>query len=224
MIRYFIKHYSTFCDRIIIYDDQSTDLTRDIVGGFAELRECPWVGLDDIRSIELATTTYKEARGEADWVIWVDADEFIYHPDLPGMLAWLKDVGVTLPSVEGYSMISTSPPSGSGQIYDEIKTGFLDTSYAKHCVFDPQIDITWSAGKHQVAGGPFVTNSNDPLKLLHYRYLGPEWHLARNSRNYERVTPENKMRHHGMETYPGYEGHHSPAWYAEQISRAKVCV
>jgi glycosyltransferase involved in cell wall biosynthesis len=225
MLTYFLRHYQSFCEKVIIYDDQSTDGTREIAHeAGVELRDCPWSGLDDIKAVALASTQYKEARGEADWVIWVDVDEFIYDRKLKQRLTEMMEIGITLPSVEGFSMVNFTPPTGDGQIYDEIKTGFPDSAYSKQCVFDPAIDISWTTGRHTALVTAAVTNANLPLKLLHYRYLGPDWHLARNARNFSRLNAENRSRQHGMETYPNYQGLHSPAWYAQQTEQAVICV
>ncbi|HET7638190.1 MAG TPA: glycosyltransferase family 2 protein [Ktedonobacteraceae bacterium] len=222
LMPYFIRHYGSICSKIIVYDDDSTDCTREIVlsaGGI--VRQCPWSGLDDIKSVAFATEQYKEARNEANWVIWVDADEFVYHPRLADRLEELTLEGVALPKVVGFSMVAENPPSGHGQIYDEIRMGFPDKSYSKPCVFDPSLEIVWTPGKHEAYTDGSVSNLHDPLKLLHYRYMGSNWHIDRNYRNYERLDPINIARKHGQETYPGYTGDHSPQWY-EQHSQVLI--
>lgn len=226
MVKYFARHYSTFCERMILYDDASTDGTREIaMRAGAEVRDCPWGGLDDIRAIDLASTQYREAEGEADWVIWVDCDEFIYHPrGIAQRLLELKADGVQLPRVDGYSMVAENPPSGPSQIYDEIRTGFPDEAYSKPCVFDPSIGITWTTGRHVARATVPLQETSDPLRLLHYRYLGRRWHLERNARNFGHLTELNKAMMHGMETYPGATGKHTPVWYAEQVKLAQNCV
>lgn len=225
LMPYFMRHYKEFCSKIIVYDDHSTDNTRQIVwqnGGI--VRDCPWSGLDDIKHTEFAAQQYKEARGEADWVIWVDADEFIWHRQLTKRLLSLTLDGVTLPRVQGYSMVSDHVPDGTGQIYDEIRMGFRDDSYGKQCVFSPLIDIIWSAGKHEAYSLQSVSNTEDPLKLFHYRYLDATWHKQRNERNYARLDPINIARQHGIETYPGYEGKHSSSWYQDKARTLIDCI
>lgn len=228
MIRYFMRHYSSFCERIVVYDDRSEDDTADFArSAGAEVRPCPYQGLDDIEAVALAQRTYPEARGQADWVMWVDADEFVYHPQLTERLAALKSTGITVPLIAGYSMVADEPPSGDGQIYDEIRKGFPDPSYTKSCVFDPAINISWSTGRHEayiLDGTQVSVNEDDPIKLLHFRYLGAEWHIRRNVANYASLNLENKSRSHGREVYPGYEGPHSPDWYAEQVANAREVI
>lgn len=224
MIPYWVRHHKTFCERVIVYVDQDSD------DGTWELAEREgaevrlYVGngaLDDLAFIDLAHEHYKEARGKSDWVIWTDADEFVYHPKMAERLEKYRAEGANYPSVEGYCMFGLQPPSGNGQIYDEINTGIAAPEYAKVCIFDPMLDVRWEPGKHTAeVHGAVRGSGNDPIKLLHYRWLGEAYFLARNQRNYERLNEVNKQRQHGKELYPGYNGKYSPEWYAERVDVA----
>jgi glycosyltransferase involved in cell wall biosynthesis len=227
IIGYWARHYATFAERVIVYVDTDTDdATREIAAREgAEVRAFHSGGVcDDLAMVAFAQERYKEARGHADWVVWVDADEFLYHPRMASRLDELKAAGVTVPKVRGYTMVADAPPTGNGQVYDEIRIGLSSAEYGKPCIFDPMLEVTWSPGKHTASftGGPVVRSdgTGDPLKLLHYRYLGEEWFVARNARNFARVDENNRRMQHGRETYPGYAGIYSPAWYAEQRGNA----
>ena len=39
MLPYYLRHYSTFCDKIIVYDNMSTDSTRMIAESYGDLVE-----------------------------------------------------------------------------------------------------------------------------------------------------------------------------------------
>ena len=72
-------------------------------------------------------------------------------------------------------------------------------------------------------GNP-VTNDDEPLKLLHYRYLGKAYHEARNARNWGRITPRQRQLRLGYETAPDWQGDYSARWYEEQRATAvNVC-
>ena len=104
MMPYFLRHYETFANRIVLYDDGSDDGTREIIEShpLAELKDYPLdTGIDDQDLIEFAESIYPEARGQADWVIWVDADEIIYHPELANKLQEYLDRGVKVPMIGG---------------------------------------------------------------------------------------------------------------------------
>jgi glycosyltransferase involved in cell wall biosynthesis len=225
IIHYWVRHYRTFCERVIVYvDTDTTDGTGRIAADEgAEVRYHRTGGvLDDVGFVAFAQDRYKEARGQADWVVWVDADEFLYHPRMPERLTELRAAGVTYPLVAGYTMVADAPPAGPGQIYDEIRRGIPSPEYGKPCVFDPALEVAWSPGKHSATttGNATRDDGSDRLRLLHYRYLGAEWMVARNARNYARIDENNRRMRHGREVYPDYEGVYSPAWFAEQRGSA----
>jgi glycosyltransferase involved in cell wall biosynthesis len=229
LIQYWVRHYRTFCDTVIVYVDTDTDdLTAWIADAEgAEVRDYVGSGhLDDIAFVRFAQDQYKEARGKADWVIWTDVDEIVYHPRIGRRLEVLRAEGINVPIVQGYNMFGDGPPVGVGHIYDEIRRGVRAPAYDKVCIFDPSLDLTWTAGKHDAAFVQPVRcdDGSDPLRLLHYRWLGEAWHVARNARNFSRINAENLARRHGFETYPGYEGEYSRKWYREQAKLAYDCL
>ena len=175
LMPYWLRHYGAFCERLVVYDDASDDGTPDIVRAWgAELRTFPSSGaFDDTDMVTLANATYPEARGHADWVIWVDADELIYHPSVTARLSQLTQQGVTLPTINGYCMMADNLPSDpDAQLTDQVRTGIRVSRYDKPCVVDPQINIEWYAGRHEFnASGSVAGGADDPLKLLHYRWL-----------------------------------------------------
>ncbi len=113
IIPYWVRHYRTFCERVIVYQDTDTD---DGTGGYAlleggEVRSHALGGLDDLAFTAFAQEHYTEARGRADWVIWTDADELLWHPRGAGVrLHELRSQGVTYPHVLGYAMLADAPP------------------------------------------------------------------------------------------------------------------
>jgi glycosyltransferase involved in cell wall biosynthesis len=227
LIRYWVRHYRTFCDKVIVYCDLGSDDGTAILARKegAEIRPYGPSDLDDLAFVAFAQEQYKEARGHADWVVWTDADEFLYHPRLEQRLRELRQEGVNYPTVRGYSMMADHPPTGPGQIYDEIRNGFEAGAYAKVCIFDPMLDLTWSTGKHTATADGIVTDDgSDPLRLLHYRWLGETYFMERNRRNFSRLNATNKAMQHGYEIYPGYNGQYSPQWYAGQRNNVEVCV
>jgi glycosyltransferase involved in cell wall biosynthesis len=223
LLPYWVRHYRAFCERVVVYvDDASDDGTASVAAEHgAEVRFHKTGGLDDVAFVRFAQERYKEARGRADWVAWVDADEFLYHPRLKERLSVLREQGVTLPQVQGYQMVGEAPPRGPLPITAQIKKGLPAREYSKVCVFDPELEVAWEVGKHTASvAGAVVGGGDDPFKLLHYRYLGHDWLTARNARNYARMPEGNRANKHGVETYPGYEGMYGPAWYEAMAAQA----
>lgn len=205
MLPYFLRHYAPLCDRVIIFDDHSDDGGPALAAAYpnVEVRPYPGAGLDDIEFVEFAARTYPEARGLADWVVWVDADEFIYHHDLRGLLRHYQAQGITLPLVQGYAMFAERFPTTPAQIYAEVRCGTAYAAYSKPVVFDPRLELRWGAGKHDLQdAGAAVRSTTAEIRLLHFRHLGAEYFTARNARNYARMTMANIGRNLGFQVYP----------------------
>ena len=228
MVRYWARYYRAFCERVIVYDESSSDQTSAVASAEgAEVRQ--YFGsehLDDLAFIAFAQQTYPEARSHADWVIWTDVDEIVWHRNLIGHLTDMQAQGVTALRTEGYCMLAAEPPSGPGQITDLIRRGIPVKNYAKVAVFRPELDVRWTPGKHDAdIRDVRWDDGSDPIKLLHYRWLGDAWFRARNERNYNALNQVNRERLHGLETYPDFFGYLSPQWFVGQteVARDVVC-
>lgn len=204
ILPYWLRHYGPLADQLVIFDDNSTDLGPELArAAGAEVRPYPGTGLDDSEFVEFAAATYPEARGLADWVLWVDADEFIYHPDLRARLALYAAADVRLPRVAGYSMFANAFPTTTGQIYDEVHTGVRAPFYDKPVVFDPRLNLRWIPGKHALAEPVEVWRGGEAeIKLLHFRHLGERYFAERNARNFVRMSARNVALNYGYQTYP----------------------
>jgi glycosyltransferase involved in cell wall biosynthesis len=249
ILPFFLRHYGQFCDRITVFDDKSTDGTQEIVLGREEARQeaareneatgeapagrnaCRYVlepypfssGLDDRDFIRLATEAYKAARGNADWVIWVDPDEFLYMDAGPEgspfdqlratLEQFLKD-GIQVPLTRGFQMMSNSFPDASSgaQIWELVTEGIEDPVYAKPCIFRPECEMQWEPGKHYVHGH-FKRSYSPRLKVLHYRCLGLNYLRERHARNFARCSQANLASGLGVGVYPEHQGHMSEPWF-----------
>jgi glycosyltransferase involved in cell wall biosynthesis len=182
--------------------------------------------LDDVGFVAFAQNRYPEARGNAEWVAWVDADEFLYHPRLSERLDELRAQGVTYPRVSGYQMVADAPPDGPGQLTEHVRRGLPAKEYGKPCIFDPALDVRWTPGKHDasVTGAATRDDGSDPLKLLHYRWFGERWLRERNARNFARIDAANRAVRHGQEVYPDWTGTYSAQWFREHAPEATEVV
>src|SRR5438105_2811898 len=117
LIPYWVRHFRSFCEKAIVYVDCDTTDDTGVVAERegAEVREYQGSGqLDDLAFVQFANTQYQEARGQADWVIWTDADEILYHPQISQRLDDLLAAGVNLPHTEYFVMTSDSLPTHEG--------------------------------------------------------------------------------------------------------------
>jgi hypothetical protein len=190
-IAYALRHYQTFCDRIVVHDAFSTDGTREIAKKFG----VDVIGFDTGGKInDLLNKQLKNAawRGtDADWVICADADELIYFPAGVGpTLDSYAQQGVAVVKPYGWEMLSDVFPTCTGQVYDEIKMGGKDdVDYAKPILFSPKRihDIDFGCGAHVCTGHlqdgtPFanpVTPNIPSTYLLHFHHIRPIEEIAR---------------------------------------------
>jgi glycosyltransferase involved in cell wall biosynthesis len=224
LLPYFLRHYGPMVDRLIFFDMDSTDYSREIISTcpLAEIRRPPFEAIDDKAVADFSSNAYREARGQADWVVWVDCDEFI-HPvvSLREKLADRLGHGVQALAADGYQMVADAPPSGDGQLTEAVRRGFRDVIWDKVCVFDPAIDLHWRPGRHEATISREAEVEKSAVKLLHYRYLGDEYLRARNARNFNRMTLENIASGRGYQVYPDYRsGRYSLSWFQKMKALA----
>ena len=175
---FYLRHYSSFANKIIIYDQYSDDGSRSIASQnkLVEIRDYNVDGIHEPSVTRLYDNCYHEARGKADWVILCDIDEIIYDPYIVTKLREYQDMGMTLASVVGYTMLHNElPHDNRKQVYRTYKQGVRDTVFDKKCVFSPKLDVDYDPGRHTAKFSPDPICSQPEIKLLHYRYWGMEW-------------------------------------------------
>lgn len=165
---HFLRHYA-FADRVIVYDNQSTDGTKAVAESpnWKNVTVRPLESGNQYREDMLMVVRshlWKEARYQADWVIIVDPDEFMYHPE--GMVSFLDDQkgkGHTLLLSSGLEMFSPTFPTSDQSVVGTIKVGFRNDVYSKPTIFNPEAltDISYTTGCHECS--PFGNSRlNEP--------------------------------------------------------------
>jgi glycosyltransferase involved in cell wall biosynthesis len=194
LLPYFLRHYEAIADRIFVWDDGSTDGTLEMLKAHPKvtLLDLPVHGLEDTYASYHLFPIYKElSRGKADWVMQVDIDEFIYHPDILARLEEFKRDLFDIVTLVGYMMVAESFPQTDKQLWDVVTHGLRDRTMDKPVIFNPEIDIVFMGGRHRIAsaagpgGRPIVMRWKSKVKLLHYRYFGYEYFRERTRRNCE---------------------------------------
>lgn len=196
LLPYWLRHYGSFCERLVVYDNESTDRTREIAKT-AGVTVIPMVtnGRYDYEKIHwFKNEAWKESlANEVDWVIVVDVDEILWHRDVNNILFRYRSEGVTFPKVSGWNMIAWELPKGVGQIYEEINQGVPNKEYySKRCVFNPKKVIpNYHAGCHSCEPtGEVIETSVAGLKLLHYSFFGWDWVVEKYRYRWSRFTKE----------------------------------
>jgi hypothetical protein len=187
MLPYFFRHYDPVVDRYFISDNGSTDRSRDLLAAHRK------VVLGEFRVtggsfVAAATAHYnqcwKQSRGAADWVIIVNVDEHVHHPDLRAYLESCKRSGVTILRPDGYNMVADRWPSSRKPLWRTVPYGMRDPIWDKPQIFDPnRIDeINFTEGRHSASPtGEVLFPRTERARMLHYKYLGVDYLVRRHA-------------------------------------------
>lgn len=210
LIHYIMRHYGSFSD-VTILDTGSTDNTLEIAYKYgANVIYLPSDGMNDFHNSNLKNTCWKSSN--ADWVIVVDADEFVI-PDLELMRTTYANIITT----DWYEMYSETFPTTEGQIYDEVILGHLGRT--KLNVFRPTLQETnYDTGSHR-ANPVGELRYVKGMKTLHFRHLGLEYILDRNKRTQDRMSKENLER--GISIHFGYSEDKVKQEFNDGINKAR---
>ncbi len=195
------KHYGVFCERIVMYNNHSSDDSVEIAKklGFEVRTYGNATEFNDAENIAVKNNCWKEAKGIADFVIVSDVDEFLYHPNLLKKLRTFKKYGITLPRVQGYDMVSDQLPKLDVL---EIKTGRKSAKYSKSLIFDPNNihAMNYDFGCHSHKSMGVIKKSWSKLYVLHYRNVGGYNRMIERQKIYaKRLSAFNVQNRHGIE-------------------------
>lgn len=211
ILPHLLRYYSEFCDKIVIYDNESTDRTPEIIDACPKAVRHTWchTEINEQRYLEIKQSCYKESRGEADWVIVGDADEFIFHPNLLERLEFYKNTGVTLPKVIGYEMVPNCELNPDENLPFVYQNGARTTNFDKRMIFNPKLDVHFNVGCHTITGLPAgAIESQDSLYLMHFKKLNLEYYVNRQRLLGTRQSAYNRAHHLAIQ----YD------WSAEQLN------
>lgn len=207
IIPYFLKHYENLADKIFVLDNESNDSTRDILNAHPKVEISSQYGTGGIFDHDvfmyLKNNFWKSLKGEFDWVIIVDADEFLHHPtiDMRVLLEGYLQQNISHVPTIGFNMTHHEYPKFSNiPIIDIVKTGIENALYGKTVAFNLHLitEINYWIGAHVCE--PQGENLNAPTStayLLHYRYFGFDHWKQRNDAYTARVGEI-----HGAGAYP----------------------
>jgi hypothetical protein len=206
MIPFFLRHYEPLVDRIVIFDDGSSDRSLELLGGShkVELRRLPSGPSSILMHMEEMNRCWKESRGRADWVIICDIDEHIYRPRLRDYLKDCKTNHATILNPIGVKMISVDFPPANAVLFQTIRRGVRSFLLDKLAVFDPNAieEINYTPGRHVAApAGRVIFPPKREVKLLHYKQLGLDYLLWRSNELRGRKTEYDRERGWGIHDY-----------------------
>lgn len=184
ILPFFFEHYRPFVDKFVLADDGSDD------GSYEYLLAQPDVVLSRFENagesfVEGARRFYcdawKASRGTADYVIVVNIDELVYHPDPRAALRAARDQAVTVIETRGWEMIGDALPK-DGSLPQQIPNGVHSRAMSKVAIFDPKAieEIGYTVGRHRANPQGRLGRTRRPLfDLLHYKYISPDYLVER---------------------------------------------
>ncbi|KQT09056.1 hypothetical protein ASG40_10360 [Methylobacterium sp. Leaf399] len=181
MLGFFFRHYDPFVDRYVIYDDGSTDGSREILAAHpkVELRSFARVEAESfvLSHKAMQDEAWKESRGRADWVIVTAIDEHLHlrGRGMADYLAEQRERGVTLIPALGFDMNTEAMPDDAGLLVERVTRGRPRIAFNKLSVFDPGAlrETGFGPGRHAAEPvGALHLPARDELMLWHYKHLG----------------------------------------------------
>ena len=206
ILPFFLDHYINHVGaaKVVLRDGGSTDGSAAIAARWPQVEfiVAPSEKLDDRALMEMRNEGWKPWRHECDWVVVCDVDEFLWAPDVRGLLKTLKRQGVTLPMVEGFNISSKShPPFRPGRfLWQDRQSGRGDARYLdKNLIFDPAIDINYTLGCHHCQpSGPVRRSEGIVFKSLHMCMLSYEHFVSKSLRSAARLSDWNRQTNAGF--------------------------
>jgi hypothetical protein len=185
ILPFFLDHYRDLADRIIVYDNGSTDGSLDMLRGEPKVTLHHFDTPNDsfvFEELRLSETIWKQSRNKAGWVVMVDMDEFLVLPDFRQYLSDAKAKGITAVRAVGFDMVSQRFPTPTPNLPAQITRGFRAAANDKPCIFDPAAitSTNFTLGRHGAnPEGRVVWPEKRELILLHYKTLGWDYYFSR---------------------------------------------
>jgi len=209
ILPFFLRHYEQFADQIVVFDSGSIDGTLDILKShpLVEIRHREATGgkIDDLENCRLKNTAWQNTG--ADWVMVVDADEFLFHRQMKNFLSACDQRKENVVPSDCWQMVGDRIPLG-GLLTSHIITGARDAMtaayYDKVLVFKPETEMVYSPGCHAFAGKN-IRPAQERLPMLHYKWLSLDYishkaaALVMSERNYQHglgISPTGQPANH----------------------------
>lgn len=198
-----LEYYSKQVDKITVYDNHSTDQSRNIAKQFGAnvvMFGKPGV-LDDREYLRIKNAS----RRIDDWSIVCDADELLWHPR--GIRNAIQDEhrrGATYLRIKGFNIYSDTDITEVDNITD-INTGFWYKPFDKNIAFNGQKLLpNYTPGAHSWRPKGFVSPSHEQFYLLHYRCIGGVQRMIDRHKHYasrlSQFNRQNKLGFHYLRT------------------------
>lgn len=223
LMPYFMRHYAPEVDQLFMLDGKTTEATKNIINQYdkATIIETPFTEgeWDERKVAAYKSGIYQQSRGKADWVIMVDADEFLFFNDgIRRTLEKYQDENMRVIKMQGYQMVADKFPESDKQLTDLVRHGVRDQIYDKVSALDPRFEIHWKPGGHDCFTNGTIYSPG--MKLLHYRYFGEAYLKQRNARQYARLKRQDIAQGLGVHVVPEYQYKYGLKWWQDALKEA----
>jgi len=207
MLGFFFRHYDPWVTRYVIYDDGSTDGTREILNAHpkVELRDFEHIDTDSfiLSHRAMQESCWKESKGKADWVVMTAIDEHLHMRGraMKDYLAEQKQLGVTFIPALGFDMNAPDFPGDDGLLVEKVTRGRPRIAFNKLGIFNPDAveETGYAVGRHSAEPqGRLVLPRKDELMLWHYKHLGFERNFTREKTQSLRLGKTDVERRYGQ--------------------------
>lgn len=204
--------------KAVVYDNGSKDGTLEYLSQFEwiEIRHFQTDGHNDSMHAFIKNTAWKDAKGEADYVVVCDMDEVLWG-DIESELKKMKEGGYNVLGNPWYALCGDEYPKyeEGKYLHQLVKRGYKQyinhmpqfEHLGKFMVIDPNIteSTNWSVGNHILFDiKPFLKlYVTDKIITFHFnKGFGEDYFVRKRKSMYERLSSFNKS--HGMGVEYGY--------------------
>lgn len=209
-----LDHYSSFCDRLIAIDNESTDGTVDLLNKFNVTQYTVRTDgkHDEVRLTSIRNYIYTLYR-DFDWVIMADADEIVGPRNtIRKALEYYKDQKIDVPRIQGYEVIAPKDflwSNSFDQSFKEFtKFGLWSKSLCKNIVFNPNIEMHFGLGKHECKHNGKEDGDSSMLYLKQYKFMGERYVIDKHTALSTRVEHNTDICSHwrdlAVDPYKGF--------------------
>lgn len=180
MLGFFFRHFDSWVDRYVIYDDGSTDGTLELLKAHPRVEVRPFPRFSPDSFVESAQMLHngfwKESRGSADWVVVTAIDEHLHLPgrEMRDYLWQCVARRITCIPALGYQMVSEEFPQAGELLCETRRMGVPYAEMSKLSLFNPSAvkETNYAPGRHAAAPtGDIRYPETDDLLNLHYKLL-----------------------------------------------------
>lgn len=208
----FLKNYSFADSILVILDTATTDRTPEILKADPRVEIFPITYPDGLNwQTKSNAVNQKALESKADWVMAVDADEFIYPLDdfekyldsKNGNLVWVSFWEV-FRHKDDVDIDYSKPPYFQRRHGNPVKgVSYGQKLYTKPCIVRPSSKVAWDCGIHHffLEMSPDVIDTRDVIPGVHWCMADPEIAIYRRLQQKERQGEENLKNSWGAQNH-----------------------